>query len=226
MWKAVIFNFIFVSNNFLIFLFFVSAFFEPTDMRIAAKPFSLPLELIKQIKFISPNIYELNAIAAHLKCTEFIENTELDVERLFEKRPNLLDDIKATTREISNYIDNTLVTLGANGILITTKNKTADAFFLDKQLNYIVPSSNNANVQHRFYDVEKLTKIVNVSGAGDSFNVGFISAMLNGEIAENICVSVGFETSKTAIQSSSAVPHAYFGKNHPCWQRKALYRNI
>lgn len=80
-------------------------------------------------------------------------------------------------------------------------------------------------VHNRFYEVNPVTDVVNVSGAGDSFNVGFICAMIRG-YNEEICVSVGFESARAALRSSGAVPTEYFKSNHPCWTRAANNRNI
>lgn len=196
-------------------------------MRIAAKPFTLPPDLIKQIKFISPNIYELNAIAVHLKFPKLLENTESDIDRLFEQRPSLLNEIKEATFELSQYIDHQLITLGGNGVLIASKNQTSNCTFFTNQLAYVDPSATN-KVCHRVYDVEKLSNenVVNVSGAGDSFNVGFISAMLKGNASESNCVFVGFKSARVALQSTGAVPPTYFGKDHACWSQEASYRSI
>lgn len=158
---------------------YFTAFFEPTDMLIAVKPFQLPRHLISQIKFISPNIHELAAIATHLGCDEsFFKNYKIDDGKLFEGNTDFIEHTKKCSEEVSKFIDNVIVTLGANGVLIT-KNTTEQKFF-DSSLRYIKPVNGNLSVQHRKYNVEKCTNVVNVSGAGDSFTVGFITAMING----------------------------------------------
>lgn len=147
-------------------------------MRIAAKLFELPKEYISQIKFISPNIYELNAIATHLGCDEsLLKNDEVnDVELLFKENTDFREETKKYSGEISKLIDNVIVTLGSNGLLITNRN-TPDKNIFDLNLRY---NKQQLPMQHRLYNIdEKYTNIVNVSGAGDSFNVGFITAMIN-----------------------------------------------
>lgn len=209
-------------DNTHIFKFLFTAFFEPTDMLIATKPFNLPSELVNQIKFISPNIYELNAIANHLNLPKIIESTETSIDHIFENDSDLLLKIKAVTTEITNHIDNIIVTLGHRGILMSTKRSSGDMKIFN---NKIIYNKLSCKVYNRFYGVSPVTDVVNVSGAGDNFNVGFISAMIRG-YDEEICVSVGLESARTALKSSGAVPSAYFRSNHPCWTRAANNRNI
>lgn len=190
---------------------------------IATKPFNLPPELIDQIKFISPNIYELNAIASYLNLPKIIDSTETSIDHLFESNSDLLLKITAATNEIIKLIDNIIVTLGPYGILMTTKRASADMKIFNNKMTYNNISYKAYN--NRFYGVDPVTDVVNVSGAGDSFNVGFISAMIRG-YDESICVSVGLESARAALKSSSAVPFAYFKSNHPCWTQAANNKNI
>lgn len=191
-------------------------------MLIATKPFNLPSELVNQIKFISPNIYELNAIAIHLNLPKMIDSTETSIDHLFESDSDLLLKIKAATTEITKHIDNVIVTLGPRGLLMTTKRSSGNMKIFNNKMTY---NKLSCKVHNRFYVVDPVTEVVNVSGAGDSFNVGFISAMLCG-YGESICVSVGLESARTALKSSGAVPSTYFKSNHPCWTQGANNRNI
>lgn len=210
-----------IANYVLPLEFLISAFFEPTDMRIALKPFDLPSDLIQQIKFISPNIHELSAIGAHFGCKSVIKTDE-DVENAF-KDPLFIQEVKQASAEIAKHIDNILVTMGSNGILMTRK-FTPDSFcYFTAQTDYI--GLHTIDIKHRHYNVEKIENIVNVSGAGDSFNCGFIAAMISG-LREEICISVGMESAKVAIQSIGPVPDSYFNKNHKCWHNSAFYRTI
>lgn len=194
-------------------------------MRIATKPFTLPTELVKQIKFISPNIYEFNSIAVHLNCPSLIENNETPVDDLVKNNEKLLQDIKETSLEILKLIDNVLLTLGPIGVLVIRKSFKEDLQIFDKLSRYIEISSNNYAVNHRFYKAKKPPNVVNSSGAGDNFNIGFITAMING-CSEDVCVSVGLECAITALKSSGAVPATYFDRNHHCWHEPAVFKNI
>lgn len=60
-----------------------------------------------------------------------------------------------------------------------------------------------------FYAPPKLQKIVNVSGAGDSFCAGFITALLKEHTLDE-CVAAGFASAERALLSESAVPMTYF----------------
>lgn len=193
-------------------------------MRIASKPFQLPKHLIHQIKFVSPNIYELNSIAEYLGYGNFIENNEADLETMFENKPNFIERVRDTSEKIAALVDNVIVTLGSNGILITRKNSSSDLRFFDLELRYNKPLK-NVEIQHRFYAARKLRNYTNVSGAGDSFNSGMIFAMISSS-CEDICVSVGMECAKAALNSTSAVPYCYFTKSHECWSNAATYQTL
>lgn len=197
-----------------------TAFFEPTDMRIASKPFQLPRDLIHQIKFISPNIYELDSIAKYLGCCSLIENNEVIIDELF-KDTNFIKSVINSSNCVAEYIDNVVITLGSNGILVSRRSSSTDLRFFNTKLQYNKPSA-KSDVQHRFYGTKKIMNIVNVSGAGDSFNVGFITAMIN-SCYEDTCVSVGIEGAKAALNSTSAVPDRYFSKKHECWSNTAIF---
>lgn len=73
--------------------------------------------------------------------------------------------------------------------------------------------------------MEKLENVMNVSGSGDSFDVGFITAMLNG-FPEAVCISVGIESARQALQSTNAVPDFYFTRNHDCWHKPAIHKSL
>lgn len=67
----------------------LTAFFEPTDMLIAAKPYKEISELAtKQIKFISPNLAELLAIGRVL-CPEQTQN-----QRMLPPTEDILEVVK------------------------------------------------------------------------------------------------------------------------------------
>lgn len=194
-------------------------------MRLAEKPFTLPIDLVKQIKFISPNIYEFNTIAEHLDCRQLFENNEKTVDELLNSNRNLLSEIKETSSEILKFVDNILLTLGPFGVLIMRKSSNQNLRIFDESSRYIEISENNYLQNHRFYEATKSKDAVNSSGAGDSFNVGFITALIHG-YPEDICVSVGFECAKSSLKSLSAVPATYFDRNHRCWRDAAVFKSI
>lgn len=193
-------------------------------MHIAVKPFNLPKDLLRQIKFISPNIHELNKIATHFGCDSLLNDDEIDIEKALCEDPEFMKKIKKACEEISKDVDNIIVTLGSVGVLVTRKNGMGCTRFFDEKFQYI-NAPGTMGTHHRFYGARKLTNIVNVSGAGDSFNVGFITAMINGS-TEDICISVGMEGAKVALNSKGAVPERYFSKDHQCWLQPATYKTI
>lgn len=201
------------------------AFFEPTDMRIAAKPFELPAELVRQIKFISPNIYELNTIARALNHPEIIESTEASVERLFEVDRELFAKIKSATSATAGLIDNVVVTLGPRGVIVARKNSESLKFF-DENHQYVqVAREASPFVAARFYEAQPIADIANVSGAGDSFNSGFVAALIHGR-DEDVCVSVGLECARNALGSHSPVAERYSTSDHLSWRQRAKFNFI
>lgn len=210
-----------ILNSKIIFVnFSFPAFFEPTDMRKAMVPFELPKHLTKQIKFISPNIHELNAIAKCLHYAYDYPITSLDNNFSDEK---FFNDLQKITAFVNETIENVIVTLGPIGIMIARKNDSLSAMY-DRRGRYMSEAKSNKS-QLRLYETKKIENIVNVSGAGDSFASGFIVSMIQG-LAENVCVSVGFEASKCALMSSSPVPSKYFDSNHSCWLNGAVSMNF
>lgn len=191
-------------------------------MRRAHIPFDLPRTLTRQIKFISPNIYELNAIAKALQCEEALwsDSNFEDVDH----RHQLLADLHRIGGFVNNHIENVIVTLGALGVLIVRRHGVQKCFYSGTAPAKYINDTKGNNLA-RFYAAQKIDKIVNVSGAGDSFNSGFIAAMIRGH-AEPVCVSVGFEAAKSALQSQGAVPKTYFDLEHSCWSKAASYMDI
>lgn len=193
-------------------------------MRIAAKPFTLPPQLIRQIKFMSPNIYELHNISMQLNHGSLVENTNKSIEAIFEENRNILQDIKESTVELLNLVDNILLTLGPKGVLLMRKDSTDS--FVDNNRNYIpMPTDKICVPKHKLYKIGKVSNIVNVSGAGDSFNIGFITALING-YPEDICISVGFECAKSSMRSENAVPATFIDKDHTCWTNPASFQTV
>lgn len=209
---------------FSFFWFFLTAFYEPTDMRKAHKPFSLPLDLVRQIKFISPNVCELDAIAKDCHAPRLLDSTAVNIDHLFRDNQDFLGQINAAAVAVTDLVDCVLVTLGANGVLVVRKD-TGQSRFFDDAGSYVEPSSAASGVQSKFYTVEPVSNVVNVSGAGDSFTTGFLAAMIRAK-SEETCVAVGRECAKAALRSHSAVPANYFASNHHCWNEQAEFISV
>uniref|UniRef100_A0A1I8M1H9 Carbohydrate kinase PfkB domain-containing protein n=1 Tax=Musca domestica TaxID=7370 RepID=A0A1I8M1H9_MUSDO len=180
-------------------------FFEPTDMLIAGKPFQLSQQQFRQIKCISPNVYELKTIVETL-CSKKIEwdpNSSLAAgqEQLIRDCTNLL-------KQIEDHFDCIVVTLGSHGVLVNIRGESFQHRFFNSDSEHYTPPQEKTHMR-RFYKAPVVADIVNVSGAGDSFSGGFITGLLRGYTVDE-CVAFGFVAATCALKSESAVPTQYF----------------
>lgn len=182
-------------------------------MLISQKPFQrLNKDLISQIKFISPNLDEVLAIARVL-----CPRTESHLAGVTGKSTTveILQAMQEIGPELLESVDNVLVTLGERGVILLTKHDPNDCYYKPSgsggSLAYAVGGN---HPQGLFYSMEDNggqlcpEDIVNVSGAGDSFSSGFITGMLQGFTA-NQAVWKGMAAARCALQSHSAVPMSY-----------------
>lgn len=191
-------------------------------MSIAGKPYELDRSCYEQIKFVSPNLYELRKIADVLKVAPAVESDLKveDVKTEDEKRRVALE-IADLCKKLQAYVDNIIVTAGSLGVFIQRR-RGGGAFF-DDNLHYIVAGSENKSCRH--YPGKPFDKIVNASGAGDAFCSGFIAGLLK-QKPEVICVSVGFQAALAALMSRQAVPKTFFESNHECWLTPAKFSKV
>ncbi|XP_049281040.1 uncharacterized protein LOC125762692 isoform X3 [Anopheles funestus] len=194
----------------------VALFFEPTDMRIAARPFysdnaKLTILAKRAIKFISPNIHELAQIAQALHYPGSIPTKSMNEYGTVNE---LLADVRPLGLFVSETIDHVLVTLGHYGVAVFRRTSPTVPFF--NSAHQYQPIMDGSGTQGRFYPGRKHAQIVNVSGAGDSFTSGFIAGALAGR-SEPVCVNVALEAAGCALQSRGAVADQYFNRTHPCW---------
>lgn len=193
-------------------------------MSIAAKPFLLGRDCFEQIKFVSPNLYELRKIADSLR-TSPGDKSNLKVEnvRTSEEERNLFAEIVELCDELQGHIDNIVVTVGSFGVFVQRSRRDAGDEFFTSNMNYVVGGNgSDFSASCRHYPGKAIEKIVNASGAGDAFAAGFIAGMLQHK-AEAICVSVGFQAAGCALMSKRAVPKAFFDLRHPCWTTPAEF---
>lgn len=169
--------------------------FEPTDLDVSIKPFQT--KYWNAVKFITPNFEELKNIARFLK---------LDTP----KSENKLNEVVEITQKLVNFIDNVIVTLGADGVVIARKGEANESFF----------ASGKIGIRH--YKVNRSKIVTSVNGAGDNLASGIVAAMLEG-LSEEKCVSVGLEAAKTALSTSRSVADTLFGKDHQAWTNNAIY---
>lgn len=117
-------------------------------------------------------------------------------------------------RLVQQHIPVIIVTLGAQGLVIASKNSAAQPLFP------VHGSSSNVEVRH--YPVVEEKNVVNVSGAGDCFASGLIAGMLRGLNEEN-CVSFGFAAARASLYSTKTVPDNLLSKCQELWKKPAKY---
>lgn len=199
-------------------------------MLIAHKPFKLDPIQYRQIKFMSPNIYELRKIAETLKpslsSSSSNDDLKIDNEMAFTEIARLCDNLHDA---IDIY---TIVTVGNFGVVIQGRSRDSKSTFFTRDFQYITCGGGNNKNKHgdkmlRHYPTMIILKddMVSSTGAGDAFNSGFITAMLRNK-SEAICVSVGFEAACASLRSMNAVPISFFNEGHPCWKTPAQFNNV
>lgn len=192
-------------------------------MSIAGKPYELERKCYEQIKFISPNLYELRKIADTLRIQP-AKKGDLKVEDVRandeEKKKEILSEIIGLCDKLQEHIDNIIVTAGSLGVFIQRARGSGGEFFTT-DLTYVEGGTGNKSC--RYYPGKAIDKIVNASGAGDAFSAGFITGMLKKQ-PEGICVSVGFEAAIAALMSKRAVPKTFFDSGHQCWKTSAKFQ--
>lgn len=183
-------------------------------MRLAAKPFQASVVLAtKVIRFTSPNLYELREMARNFGYPDPISTTQ--VEDFNPDLVELLREVRLLGAFVNRHVNNVIVTLGSHGVAVIRRTSEQVPFFNSKTGHYKEPGA--GRTECRFYRGRRLDRIVNVSGAGDSFTSGFVAAMLDGQL-EQVCVNVGFEAACCALGAKGAVAERYFGRDHACWK--------
>lgn len=187
-------------------------------MSLAGKPFEMERKCYEQIKFISPNLYELRKIAETLKISPSIKS-DLKVEnvRTAEEKRKLFLEVAELCDVLQEHTENIIVTAGSLGVFIQ-RSRGSEAAFFTSDLKYIRSGSEDKSCRH--FLGKAIEKIVNASGAGDAFCAGFITGMLNLK-TEAVCVSIGFQAAISALMSKRAVPKTFFGPEHDCWKTPA-----
>lgn len=199
-------------------------------MLIAHKPFELEPQQYRQIKFMSPNIYELRKIAETLKTSLSSSSTSAVNDLKIDNREEYFAEIAHLCDDLYDVVDNVLVTVGNQGVVIQAHRDAKDSFF-NHDFHYVVCGGDGSDRTNRrilrHYPPMRLVKdeMVSSTGAGDAFNSGFIAGMLKHK-SESICVSVGFEAAMASLRSMNAVPKEFFNENHPCWTTSAKFNIV
>lgn len=202
-------------------------------MSIAHKPFELEPSQYRQIKFMSPNIYELQKIAETLKPSLSSMTTTKTTSSSSSSSALLTDDnekyfarISQLCEHLHDIVDNILVTLGSDGVVIQGRGGSEAKTFFNSNFQYNSSVGGGDRIL-RYYAPATVVKadLVSSTGAGDAFNSGFIAAMLKHK-SESICVSVGFQAALSALRSMDAVPKEFFNESHPCWMTSAKFNIV
>lgn len=196
-------------------------------MNIAHKPFKLEPIQYRQIKFMSPNIYELRKIAETLKPS--LLSSSLRKDDLKVDNGMYFSEIAQLCDNLHDVVDiYTIVTCGNLGVVIQGHERDDESTFFTRDYQYNGSNNNKHGVNMlRHYPTKSVVKedMVSSTGAGDAFNSGFITAMLKHK-SEAICVSVGFEAAVASLRSINAVPKEFFNERHPCWNSPAQFNNV
>uniref|UniRef100_A0A1A9WN01 Carbohydrate kinase PfkB domain-containing protein n=1 Tax=Glossina brevipalpis TaxID=37001 RepID=A0A1A9WN01_9MUSC len=189
-------------------------FFEPTDKWKAVKPFNLDYNLTKQVRFISPNIFELETIVEAMCLEDVVGNTD--------KNLNILSYCKILTESINSHFDCIAVTLGCRGVILSLRADNFEVPLFDPGCStYLVPKTNKHSI--RLYEAPSVKNVINVSGAGDSWSSGFITGLLRG-LSVQRSVALGFLAATKALQHDSAVPQKYF--ENPTEEQRLLQKSF
>lgn len=92
---------------------------------------------------------------------------------------------------------------------VVRKGNESDPFFEDDNGRTIY-KSRSGPISHKLYRAEKILdrEVVNVSGAGDCFASGFITAMLKCQ-DEASCIDLAFKCSEASLRSPMTVPEKF-----------------
>lgn len=192
-------------------------------MSIAAKPFEMERKYYEQIKFISPNLYELRRIAEALKLSPAMKSDfKVGTDEMAAEERETFHEISELCDALQEHIDNIVVTAGSLGVFIQNRNGAQNAFFT-RDLTYIENKTGVGRCRH--YPGKRVEKVVNVSGAGDAFTAGFIAGMLKHK-PEAVCVSIGFQAATAALLSKQTVPEVFFDQGHQCWNIPADFKDL
>ncbi|KAK3913918.1 Ribokinase, partial [Frankliniella fusca] len=177
----------------------VSVWFEPTDIHKAAKP--LQSNIWKTIDFVSPNFNELRVMcnAAELGTYGTVDANDLPDE-------DVIRESKELAVSLGEHVRTVIATLGHRGIVLCRRGDADEPFFEVSGGNRAkrLPHQIAKPLEARYYPAP-LCRPVSVSGAGDCWNAGFISAALLGK-SEKDCVEAGFNAALCSLAATSAVP--------------------
>lgn len=168
----------------------IPVWYEPTDIHKALKIFECGSAWKQVLKFVSPNVNELMAMANYFQIPVPPKESDIGFET-----------IKAITEQLVERIPVIIATLGSKGVMVTRKSSQNDLFF-DEYRNLVETSG----VQSRLYAPLLFDKkISSVSGCGDCLAAGIITGIVRGW-KEPYCLSLGLHAAKQSLTSFETVP--------------------
>lgn len=175
----------------------VPVWFEPTDIHKAAKPFHS--NSWRMIDILSPNFNELRIMCKAAGMPETPNVAELSDEEVVGKA-------KEMALFLAEHVKIVIATLGHRGIVICRRGTADQPIFNpgSKGGSRKLSAPSTTHPQVRYYPAPSCQP-VSVSGAGDCWNAGFISAALQGN-EESACVAAGFNAALCSLAVASAVP--------------------
>ncbi|KYM80311.1 hypothetical protein ALC53_09405 [Atta colombica] len=164
--------------------------YEPTDVKTAAKIFQVGPQWKNVLHFISPNQNELKIIGEHFN---------IPVSESMD-----LMATKSVAEQLIEHVPVVITTLGAQGVLVTRKALQNEPFY-DECGELIADSSVASRLYPAVDGAEKANEILSVSGCGDCLTAGIIYG-IHKNLDEIGCISVALKAASLSLRSFDAVP--------------------
>ena len=167
----------------------IPVFFEPTDVNKAAK--AANSAHFSAVTYISPNLKELCRLTG----------VDDDAELTFEQ-------IKTACDDLLRHVQVVLVTLGEDGVVVVRRGSPDQPLPLKNDPRVLTPAELTGVSEKRYpiLDGNNNNNVVSVSGSGDCFAAGFISALLSGCLDQDKAIEAGLKAAARSIQCIEAVP--------------------
>ncbi|XP_045028924.1 uncharacterized protein LOC116921268 isoform X2 [Daphnia magna] len=175
----------------------VPVWYEPTDTKKAAKPFTI-VGCRSAIAYTSPNLSELKKIVETIQPGLSCKN-DLNLNQTIEEIQDPLTKLCIPLLDTAQCI---MVTLGKLGMMIVRRGAKADRL-------PVAPWQHQPNdeITATYYSAPTVDHIVSVSGAGDCLAAGFITGIINGW-EQDKCAAFGLQAAACSLRHSPAVPAA------------------
>ena len=173
----------------------VPLWYEPTDLNIAHKIFSIDRQNLSSLSFASPNFAELHTMASVIMTTcelNDITNTN-SLKSHMSLNENQIDIVLTTCEKLGSSILTKcpqltlLVTLSNLGVALITK------------------SVHNGEVAVEHFKPHQVEHIKSVSGAGDCLTAAVITGLIN-KLSIRDSIKLGLDAALISLKSDQTVP--------------------